>query len=208
MEHISSNKAQAFFVDGPGGTGKTFLYRALLATVRSRNLVALATASSGVAASILSGGRTAHSRFKLPLDANETTSCSVSKQSSLANLLRASKLIIWDEAPMTRKQHIETLDKMLRDINDSDTPFGGKVIIFGGDFRQVLPVVRKGTRQEQVIAIAYVELDDNTKSLSAVMFADIVEKIFSCNAAQLMNYTAEEHRRFVDTTIINLSKKK
>ncbi|KAM6547756.1 hypothetical protein CsatB_019432 [Cannabis sativa] len=57
-------------------------------------------------------------------------------------------------------------------------------------------------------AIAYVELDDNTKSLSAVMFADIVEKIFSCNAAQLMNYTAEEHRRFVDTTIINLSKKK
>ncbi|KAM6547757.1 hypothetical protein CsatB_019433 [Cannabis sativa] len=150
MEHISSNKAQAFFVDGPGGTGKTFLYRALLATVRSRNLVALATASSGVAASILPGGRTAHSRFKLPLDANETTSCSVSKQSSLVNLLRASKLIIWDEAPMTRKQHIEALDKMLRDINDSDTPFGGKVIIFGGDFRQVLPVVRKGTRQEQV----------------------------------------------------------
>ncbi|KAM6547230.1 hypothetical protein CsatB_018906 [Cannabis sativa] len=150
MEHISSNKAQAFFVEGPGGTGKTFLYEALLATVRSRNLVALATASSGVAPSILPGGRTAHSRFKLPLDANETTSCSVSKQSSLANLLRASKLIIWDEAPMTRKQHIEALDKMLRDINDSDTPFGGKVIIFGGDFRQVLPVVRKGTRQEQV----------------------------------------------------------
>ncbi|KAM6566795.1 hypothetical protein CsatA_025923 [Cannabis sativa] len=57
-------------------------------------------------------------------------------------------------------------------------------------------------------AIAYVELDDNTKSLSAVMFADIVKKIFSCNAAQLMKYTAEEHRRFVDTTIFNLSKKK
>ncbi|KAM6547964.1 hypothetical protein CsatB_019640 [Cannabis sativa] len=41
------------------------------------------------------------------------------------------------------------------------------------------------------IAIAYVELDDNTKSLSAVMFADIVVKIFSCNTAQLMKYTAE-----------------
>ncbi|KAM6543252.1 hypothetical protein CsatB_007699 [Cannabis sativa] len=38
-------------------------------------------------------------------------------------------------------------------------------------------------------AIAYVELDDNTKSLSTVMFADIVEKIFSYNAAQLMKYT-------------------
>ncbi|KAM6563368.1 hypothetical protein CsatB_023366 [Cannabis sativa] len=40
-------------------------------------------------------------------------------------------------------------------------------------------------------AITYVELDDNTNSLSAVMFADIVEKIFLCNATQLMKYTAE-----------------
>ncbi|XP_062075122.1 uncharacterized protein LOC133779145 [Humulus lupulus] len=150
LEKVLSNQNVAFFVDGPGGTGKTFLYRALLATVRSRNLVALATASSGVAASILPGGRTAHSRFKLPLDTDEKTTCSVSKQSALANLLRAAKLIIWDEAPMTRKQHIEALDKMLRDINDSDVAFGGKVVVFGGDFRQVLPVVRKGTRQEQV----------------------------------------------------------
>ncbi|XP_062094052.1 uncharacterized protein LOC133800096 [Humulus lupulus] len=113
LEKVLSNQNDAFFVYGPSGTGKTFLYRALLATVRSRNLVALATALSGVAASILPGGRTAHSRFKLPLDTDEKTTCCVSKQSALANLLRAAKLIIWDEAPMTRKQHIEALDKML-----------------------------------------------------------------------------------------------
>ncbi|XP_042969154.1 uncharacterized protein LOC122301854 [Carya illinoinensis] len=136
--------------NGPGGTGKTFLYRALLATVRSIKLVALATASSGVAAPILPGGQTAHSRFKLPLDTDERNTCCVSKQIALANLLRAAKLIIWDEAPMTRKQHIEAFDKMLRDINDSDVTFGAKVVVFGGDFRQVLPVVRKGTRQQQV----------------------------------------------------------
>ncbi|XP_042942909.1 uncharacterized protein LOC122277096 [Carya illinoinensis] len=150
LEKVFANQNAAFFVDGPGGTGKTFLYRALLATVRSRKLVALATASSGVAASILPGGRTAHSRFKLPLDTDERNTCCVSKQSALANLLRAAKLIIWDEAPMTRKQHIEALDKMLRDINNSDVTFGAKVVVFGGDFRQVLPVVRKGTRQQQV----------------------------------------------------------
>ncbi|KAG6657396.1 hypothetical protein CIPAW_04G088100 [Carya illinoinensis] len=142
LEKVFANQNAAFFVDGPGGTGKTFLYRALLATVRSRKLVALATASSGVAASILPGGRTAHSRFKLPLDTDERNTCCVSKQSALANLLRAAKLIIWDEAPMKRKQHIEALDKMLRDINDSDVTFGAKVVVFGGDFRQVLPVFR------------------------------------------------------------------
>ncbi|XP_062103329.1 uncharacterized protein LOC133814378 [Humulus lupulus] len=113
LEKVLSNQNAAFFVDGLGGIGKTFLYRALLATVRSRNLVALASASSGVVASILPGGRTAHSRFKLPLDTDEKTTCYVSKQSALANLLRAAKLIIWDEAPMARKQHIEALDKIL-----------------------------------------------------------------------------------------------
>ncbi|XP_062103729.1 uncharacterized protein LOC133814833 [Humulus lupulus] len=150
LEKVLSNQNAAFFVDGPGGIGKTFLYRVLLKTVRSRNLVALATASSGVATSILPGGRTAHSRFKLPLDTDEKTTCCVSKQSALANLLHAAKLIIWDETSMTRKQHIEALNKMLQDINDSDVAFGGKVVVFGGDFQQVLPVVRKGTRQEQV----------------------------------------------------------
>ncbi|KAG6702148.1 hypothetical protein I3842_07G019400 [Carya illinoinensis] len=126
---VFSNEAATFFVDGPDGTGKTFLYKALLAAVRSRKLVALATASSGVAASILPGGRTAHSRFKIPLDTDEHSMCCVSKQSAIAKLLRVA-----------RKQHIEALDKMLRDINDSELTFGGKVIVFGGDFRQVLPV--------------------------------------------------------------------
>ncbi|KAG2705438.1 hypothetical protein I3760_05G053100 [Carya illinoinensis] len=149
---VFSNEAATFFVDGPAGTGKTFLYKALLAVVRSRKLVALATASSGVAASILPGGRTAHSRFKIPLDTDEHSICCVSKQSAIAKLLRVARLIIWDEAPMSRKQHIQALDKMLRDINDSDLTFGGKVVVFGGDFRQVLPVVRKGTRQEHVDA--------------------------------------------------------
>ncbi|KAG6621819.1 hypothetical protein I3842_Q005000 [Carya illinoinensis] len=140
LEKVFSNEAATFFVDGPAGTGKTFLYKALLAAVRSKKLVALATASSGVAASILPGGRTAHSRFKIPLDTDEHSICCVSKQSALAKLLRVARLIIWDEAPMSRKQHIQALDKMLRDINDSELTFGGKVVVFGGDFRQVLPV--------------------------------------------------------------------
>ncbi|KAG7960213.1 hypothetical protein I3843_10G112200 [Carya illinoinensis] len=149
---VFSNEAATFFIDGPAGTGKTFLYKALLAAVRSRKLVALAIASSGVAASILPGGRIAHSRFKIPLDIDEHSMCCVSKQSAIAKLLRMARLIIWDETPMSRKQHIESLDKMLQDINDSELTFGGKVVLFCGDFCQVLPVVRKGTRQEHVDA--------------------------------------------------------
>lgn len=100
MEKITSGSSGAFFIDGLGGTGKTFLCKALLSAVRSQNAIAL---SSGVVASLLPGGRTAHSRFKIPLETTGEISCSVSKQSALRILLKMSKLIIWDEAPMVNR---------------------------------------------------------------------------------------------------------
>ena len=56
MEMINSRRSGAFFIDGLEGTSKTFLYRALLAQVRLRRLIALATTTSGVVAVILLGG--------------------------------------------------------------------------------------------------------------------------------------------------------
>ena len=66
-------KHSAFFVSGPGGTGKTTVYEVLLASVRSGVRVALAVASSGVAALLLEGGTTGHSRFKVPFDVDGST---------------------------------------------------------------------------------------------------------------------------------------
>ncbi|XP_073360641.1 uncharacterized protein [Aegilops tauschii subsp. strangulata] len=142
-----------FFVDGPGGTGKTFLYRAMLAKVRSQGKIGIATATSGVAASIMPGGRTAHSRFKIPLSCDDGASCSFTRQSGTAKLLRIASLIIWDEASMTKRQAVEALDNSMRDIMGiRDRPFGGKTVVFGGDFRQVLPVVRRGSRGQIIDA--------------------------------------------------------
>ncbi|KAL5553673.1 hypothetical protein UlMin_041074 [Ulmus minor] len=148
LENVFLNEGAIFFIDGPGGTGKTYLYRALLAVVRSKKLIDLATASSGVAVGILPGGRTAHSRFKIPLEVNGNINCSISKQSALANLFQLTKLIIWDETPMVNRQVVEALDKMLQYVNEFDLPFGGKVVVLGGDFRQVLPVAPKGKKED------------------------------------------------------------
>ncbi|XP_058216366.1 uncharacterized protein LOC131327288 [Rhododendron vialii] len=142
---VLNRAPKSFFINGPEGTGKTFLYRALLAKVRSQHLIALATASSGVATSILPNGRTAHSRFKIPINGDGKLCCSISKQSGLATLIKQAVLIIWDEASMAKKQSIEALDYLLRDLTENDTLFGGKVVVLGGDFRQVLPVIPKGT---------------------------------------------------------------
>lgn len=92
--------SNAFFLDSPGGCGKTFLLNLLLAGVRSQGRVALATASSGIAALLLRGGRTAHSMLKIPIPIQADSECRISADSELAALLRVAALLVWDEAPM------------------------------------------------------------------------------------------------------------
>ncbi|KAF1883265.1 hypothetical protein Lal_00030370 [Lupinus albus] len=58
------------------------------------------TATSGIAATLLPGGQTAHSRFKIPLNPDSSSVCSISKQSDLAKLITQASTIVWDEAPM------------------------------------------------------------------------------------------------------------
>ncbi|GJT42781.1 ATP-dependent DNA helicase RRM3-like protein, partial [Tanacetum coccineum] len=91
----------------------------------SEGHIALATATSGIAVSILPGGRTAHSRIKIPLDLAVGSVCRVNKQSSLASLIKDCKLIIWDEAPMAKRNAIEALNDLLQDLLDSTELFGG-----------------------------------------------------------------------------------
>jgi len=158
MEAIEQSNSACFFIDGPAGTGKTFLYTVLLAKVRSEKKIALAVASSGIAALLLDGGRTAHSHFKIPIELNEDSTCNISVRTDLAELLRQSALIIWDEAPMLHRHAFEALDRTFRDIMSTvnsefvHKPFGGKVIVFGGDYRQILPVISKGRREDIVNA--------------------------------------------------------
>jgi hypothetical protein len=140
LDHVLKNK-QHLFVDGPDGTSKTYLYKALIAKVRSMDLIVVATAISGIAASIMPGGRTAHSQFKIPIKPSGNTMCSFTKQSGIAELLRRASLIIWDEVAMTKRQPVEALDRSLQDIMGCEKLFGGKAMLFGGHFRQVLSMV-------------------------------------------------------------------
>lgn len=158
IDVVDSTSGGVFFVYGYGGTGKTFVWKTLSAALRSKGEIVLNVASSGIASLLLPGGRTAHSRFGIPLDPVENSTCSISQGTPLAELIVRSKLIIWDEAPMMHRYCFEALDKTLKDIMqvsnplNRSKPFGGKTIVFGGDFRQILPVIPKGTRQDIVHA--------------------------------------------------------
>ena len=146
----STTARKQFFIDGPGGTGKTYLYRCLLHIVRGQGRTAIPVAWTGIAANLLKGGRTSHSAFKLPLVLNETSVSAIKPGTVDGRRLKEAAVIIWDEAPMAPKSAVHTFERLLRDIMRSDEPFGGKVVVFGGDFRQVLPVVKHGSRTTMI----------------------------------------------------------
>jgi ATP-dependent DNA helicase PIF1 len=158
VNSVTNNLGGMFFVDGFGGSGKTYLWNALSFRFRSEGKIVLNVASSGIASLLLPGGRTAHSQFGIPLLLTEESCCRLDKKGKKAQLFGMASLIIWDEAPMMNRLAFESFERTMRDVMNkivfgaSKLPFGGKTVVLGGDFRQILPVVPKGGRADVVHA--------------------------------------------------------
>ncbi|XP_071653280.1 ATP-dependent DNA helicase pif1-like, partial [Temnothorax longispinosus] len=150
INNVEDNKGNIYFIDAPRGTGKTFVISLILAKVKSQKKIAIAVASSGIATTLLSGGRTAHSTFKLPLNVSlgQSSVCSVRKNGVTGKLLQQASLIVWDECTMSHKSHIDAVNRILKDLRTSEKVMGGVTFVFTGDFRQTLPVVPKETRAD------------------------------------------------------------
>ncbi|KAH7666932.1 DNA helicase protein [Dioscorea alata] len=137
---INNNRGM-FFVYGHGGTGKTFLWNTIINGIRTEGKIVLAVAS-----------------FKIPINIEECSTCKISKQTQLTRLIEKTTLIVWDEAPMVHRNCLEALNKNLQDLLSETTPeastkpFGGKAIVLGGDFRQILPVIQYGSKEDIINA--------------------------------------------------------
>jgi len=90
------------------------MWRTLASALSSKHEIVLTVATSGIASLLLPGGRTAHSKFRMPVPTLDNSTCKIDHDSDMAHLLRQTKLIIWDEAPMTHKYTFECLDRTLR----------------------------------------------------------------------------------------------
>ena len=148
IQAVQNKQKGMFFLDAPGGCGKTFLIETILSTIRSERRIAIDTASSGLAATLLAGGRFVHSTFNFPLDITRTEQpfCSIKKGTELSRLIQDCHAIVIDEAPMLNKAVFEALDKTLKDIRSTNEIMGGILVMLCGDFRLILPVIRSGTR--------------------------------------------------------------
>ena len=131
---IPDLEPKVFFIDGPGGSGKTYLYNFLIrfAIFFSKNVIA--SAMTGIASTLLPGGQTTHKAFCIPIPCHENSTCRVSPSSDYGEKLRSTLFFIIDEASMLDRYQFEAIDRMLRDVNANNVPFGGKILIIGGDF--------------------------------------------------------------------------
>ncbi|OMO85773.1 DNA helicase PIF1, ATP-dependent [Corchorus olitorius] len=131
---VNTGGGQMYFVHGHGGTGKTFLWKALLAEAVEQLIHVL----------------------RSPLRIDQWSTCDIKRGTQLARLIQRTSLIVWDEAPMMHRHCIEALDRSLRDIRGSvdprmmHKPFGGITVVFGGDLRQILPVIPGSSRSDVV----------------------------------------------------------
>ena len=141
---------RCFYIDGSGGTGKTFLYNTLVHILRGLQIPVTCVAFSGIAATLLINGSTAHSTLQIPIPLHPESTCNVGRATQRAQALIATNVFIWDEASMIPAQALTVVDRLFKDLMQSDVPFGGKFFILGGDFRQVLPVVRQASRAKIV----------------------------------------------------------
>lgn len=77
--------------------------------------------------------------------------------SHIWELMREAQVIIWDEAPYSTRYELEAVDRSLKAVTGIGSPFGGKVMLLGGDFRQLLPW--KDAKTEEL-------MDDHTRAVN------------------------------------------
>jgi hypothetical protein len=142
------NDMAVFCLTSSAGTGKSKFVNGVTWRLRSEGKIVLNVAASALAASVLTSGRTAHSCFGIPIPCTSSSFCNLKPRER--NLIRLSAIIFYDEVSMVSMDIANTVDRTLREIMQKDVPFGGKPIVFLGDFKQLLPVV-PGSKSDNTV---------------------------------------------------------
>ena len=144
------NIPRCFYLDGPAGTGKTYTYNYIINSANALGHSVATSAFTGCAANLLRHGKTSHSLFKLPFILNEDSVCGIQRNDAEAEELLRQTIFITDEAPMQPRYALEAIDRLLQFLTGNNVPFGGKIIILGGDKRQTLPIVPRNINMSVV----------------------------------------------------------
>lgn len=131
------------YLTGEPGTGKTHALNAFIFWLREHDIEPAVTASTGIAATHLSG-TTIHSWSGIGVR-EELTPFDLDlfeQKKSLWERFQNTQVLIIDEISMLSADFLDMCDKVCRHMKRSEEPFGGIQIVFSGDFFQLPPVTR------------------------------------------------------------------
>ena len=135
-----------FFLQGPIGTSKTFLYYCLYHYYRSRGNIIFYIASSSITALLLPTTYTTYSCFQISINLYKESTYNISKRSNLAKLLYYTSLLIQDKVLIQHHYYFKAVYYILIDVRSNNYTFSRLPTILGGDFTQILPIVLQGNR--------------------------------------------------------------
>jgi ATP-dependent exoDNAse (exonuclease V) alpha subunit len=136
------------FLTGEPGAGKTYTINAFVQYMRDAGVEVAITASTGIAATHI-GGMTIHSWSGIGIK-SMLTKYDLDRLASneyVVKRISRAKILVIDEVSMLSHAMLSMVDAVIREVKQSDEPFGGMQVILVGDFFQLPPVVRQENRE-------------------------------------------------------------
>lgn len=182
MELIDSHSSNVITILARAGTGKSAWVHYCAAELRAQQRTSICVAASALAATGLPRGRTAHAAFNIPVPCYEDTFLVWS--ADVESQIRRAACIFWDEISMVSVHVVEALNRSLKRLLKNDRAFGGKVIVFLGDFRQLPPVDNTGdgtrlsiSQCEWFQSAVKIEFTFNFRAATDLIYASMLENI-------------------------------
>jgi ATP-dependent DNA helicase PIF1 len=120
--------------------------------------------------------------FKIPFCVNNKTVCALDK-SWRTKLFREADILIWDEAVCIEKDAVEAVERGFKELRADQRVFGGLLVVFCGDFRQVLPVIQKSALENTIQRTTFwqhtkiLRLSENMRAKDDTRFASLLMEI-------------------------------
>ena len=113
MIALDKNEGGLFDLDAPGGCGKTFLANIILAGIRKDGEIAIATALTSIAATLLKLGMTFHKKFGIPIPCHHDSCSKHTMNCNDSKVIKEARIILIDEKSMMHFHLLDLLNRYL-----------------------------------------------------------------------------------------------
>lgn len=136
---------KSVLLTGAAGAGKTYVLNKFIKRARRQGKSIAVTATTGLAATHLNG-TTIHAWSGIGVDDffDKRRAGTIGKQRQ--ELIKKGDILVIDEISMLHDFRLDMVDDTLRYVRNTDEPFGGMQVVLCGDFFQLPPVNRSGSR--------------------------------------------------------------